>query len=92
MCVTSFSGCTAVRLTHQLSQPPHSKSNLGPGEGQADCMRQLHPLSAYMGQETNRSVLGEPEQMASSAEPVAKTCKMPGNWFQQDYLGKVVKG
>ena len=30
--------------------------------------------------------------MASSAEPVAKTCKMPGNWFQQDYLGKVVKG
>lgn len=30
--------------------------------------------------------------MASLAEPVAKTYKMTGNWFQQDFLGQVVKG
>lgn len=60
-CVTSFSGCTAVLLTHQLSEPSHRESNWGPGEGQADWMWQLPPMSTRAGQETNRSVLGGPE-------------------------------
>lgn len=91
--VTSFSGCTAVRLTHQLSKPSHCKSNSGHAEEQADCIRQLHPTSnVYTGQETNRSKLGGPEQMAFLAEPMAETYEMPGNWFQQDFLRSVAKG
>lgn len=60
-CVTSFSGCTAVVLAHQLSEPCHRESNRGPGEGQAEWMRRLPPMSACAGQETNRSVLGGPK-------------------------------
>jgi hypothetical protein len=29
--------------------------------------------------------------MASLAEPVAEIYKMPGNWFQQDFLGKILR-
>lgn len=60
-CVTSFSGCSAVLLNHPLSEPSHCESNWGPGEGQADWMQQLQPMSPCAGQETNRSVLGGPE-------------------------------
>lgn len=55
-------------------------------------IRQLHSTSTYAGQKTNRSVLHGSEQMASLAESVADVCKMPGNWFQQDFLGLVSKG
>lgn len=37
-------------------------------------------------------MLGGPEQMATLAEPMAETYKMPDNWFQQDFLRSVAKG
>lgn len=59
----------------------------GTGWGQSGCMRGCSLTRDCAGQEANRSVLGVSEQMASLAEPMAETCNMPGNWFQQHFLG-----
>lgn len=53
-------------------------------------MRHLHPTSTSAGQETTRPKLYGQEQMASLAELMAEICSMPGNWFQQDFLGRYV--